>query len=79
MRVNCPSIYLGATFRPTNPLPNKAGDAAPAQDMLIQKGEVFTVTAVEDAGDHTRVTLSNGEQKITYGAETLLRGFSAVA
>lgn len=79
MRVNCPSVYVGAVFRPTTPLQNKAGEAAPAQDQLIQESKVFTVTAVEDHGDVTRITLSNGDQQVTYGVETLLRGFSTVA
>lgn len=79
MRVNCPSIHLGATFRPTGQLPTRDGTPSQAQAMLVQKGEVFTVTSVDDVGDHTRVTLSNGDQQITYGVETMLRGFSAVA
>ncbi len=79
MKVNCPSVYVGAIFRPTSPLPNKAGDNAPTQDKLIQEGAAFTVTSVEDIGDSTRVTLSNGSRQVTYGVETLLRGFSTVA
>jgi hypothetical protein len=75
MKVNCPSVYVGAIFRPTSPLPNKAGDNAPTQDKLIQEGAAFTVTSVEDIGDSTRVTLS---RQVTYGVETLLRGFSTV-
>ena len=81
MRVNCPSIYLGAVFRPTGHLPNKEGVPAPTQERLIQEGKTFTVIDVQEQGDGhmTRVTLSNGDQQITYGVETLLRGFSTVA
>lgn len=79
MRVNCPSVYVGAIFRPTSPLPNKVGETTPTEDKIIQESKVFTVTAVEDHGDQTRITLSNGTQQVTYGVETLLRGFSTVA
>lgn len=80
MRVNCPSVYVGATFRPVHTLPNKAGEPAPAPDVPIQEGKVFTVTAVEDQEKgSTRVTLSNGTRTIHYDVETLLRGFSTIA